>query len=77
MARLRRTLVVLALVGWTGTALSQLVVLRANTQRERIEWTERRNRFLLLSSLSTNALTAATLYRYARAVRRRGDSTVR
>ncbi|SFB85283.1 hypothetical protein SAMN05444422_102398 [Halobiforma haloterrestris] len=77
MVRFRRLLAVLAVVGWTGTALSQLVALRADTQRERIEWTERRNRFLLLSSLSTNALTVATLYRYARAVRRRGDSTVR
>lgn len=76
MVRLRRTLAVLALVGWTGTALSQLVAARANTRRERIEWTERRNLFLLLSSLSTNALTFASLYRYARAVRR-DDSTVR
>ncbi|SDR02279.1 hypothetical protein [Natronobacterium texcoconense] len=71
MADLRSVLAALAVVGWTGTAVSQLTVLRTTEERERIEWTERRNQFLLLSSLSTNALVFATAYRYAKALQTR------
>ncbi|EMA27465.1 hypothetical protein [Halobiforma nitratireducens] len=64
MDRLPRLLLVLAALGWLGTALSQLAAATATQQREQIEWTERRNQFLLLSSLSTNAVVFTTLYRY-------------
>lgn len=71
MSRLSRPLVALALGSWTATALSQLVAVLAAEERERIEWSERRNLFLLCSSLATNALVLTTAYRYAK--RRRSD----
>lgn len=69
MSRLGRILVALAFAAWSGTAVSQVVGGRASAQSERIEWTERRNLFLLCSSLSTNALAFHTLYRFLRARR--------
>ncbi|NKE35839.1 hypothetical protein GWG54_08395 [Natronococcus sp. JC468] len=70
MVRPRRLLPLLAALSWTATALAQLVVRTTTAERERIEWTERRNLFLLCSSLSTNALALATASRYARRFRR-------
>ena len=66
----RRVLAALAACSWTATALAHLVSRTASAESDRIEWGERRNLFLLCSSLSTNALAFATLYRYARRLRR-------
>ncbi|NGM68079.1 hypothetical protein G6M89_03465 [Natronolimnobius sp. AArcel1] len=68
MTQFRLTLAALALVGWTGTIVSQLVALLATSESERIEWTERRNLFLLCSSLATNTLVFTVV---CRAVQRR------
>ena len=66
MSGLRRALSVLAPLCWIATAASHLVALLTAEESERIEWTERRNLFLLCSSLSTNALALTSLYRYAK-----------
>ncbi|WP_293032353.1 hypothetical protein [Natronococcus sp.] len=67
-------LAVIASLAWTATALAQFVAWTATEENERIEWSERRNLFLLCSSLSTNALVFRTVYRYARSCRRsRGE----
>lgn len=71
MVRLRSVLAALACCGWTGTVASQLVALRTADETERIEWTERRNQFLLLSSLSTNVLVLSVAYRYLQNLRSR------
>jgi hypothetical protein len=70
MSGLRRTLLVLVPLCWLATALSHLVTLLAPERSERIEWAERRNLFLLCSSLSTNALAATSAYRYVQRRRR-------
>lgn len=66
MSGFRRTLLFLAPLCWTATLVSHLVSVLTPEESERIEWSERRNLFLLCSSLSTNALAFATAYRYAR-----------
>lgn len=66
MGRKRTALVVLAVVGWTGTLVSHLIARRAGNGKQ--SWEEHRNRFLLLSSLATNALVLSTLYRYGKNV---------
>ena len=70
MGRRRRTLALLALLAWIGTALSQLAASIATEERERIEWTQRRNQFLLCSSLATNALAFSTAYTFLKRFRR-------
>lgn len=70
MSRFSRPLVALAVVSWTATAVAQLVAVLAAEESERIEWSERRNLFLLCSSLATNALVLTTAYRYAKRWRR-------
>ena len=70
MGRRRRTLALLALLAWIGTALSQLAASIATEERERIEWTQRRNQFLLCSSLATNALAFSTAYALLKRFRR-------
>ena len=67
----RRLLVGLALIGWMGTLLSQVAVLLATDEETARGWEERRNRFLLLASLSTNTLVFTTLYSIATGLRRR------
>jgi hypothetical protein len=66
MSGLSRALFVLAPLCWLATAISHLVSLLNPEQSERIEWTERRNLFLLCSSLSTNALAVTVAYRYVK-----------
>jgi hypothetical protein len=66
MPRLRRTLSFVAPLCWTAALVSHCVSVLAAEESERIEWGERRNLFLLCSSLSTNALAAAAIYGYAR-----------
>lgn len=66
MPGLRRALLFLAPLCWTAALVSHLVSVLAAEESERIEWAERRNLFLLCSSLSTNALAFATGYRYAK-----------
>lgn len=69
MVRIRRVLTLAALCSWTATALAHLVATGARAESERIEWAERRNLFLLCSSLSTNALVFTTLYRRLQSLR--------
>ena len=66
MGRSRLALVILAVVGWGATIAAQLVAALTNTESERIEWTERRNLFLLVSSLATNTLALRAAYRLLR-----------
>ena len=66
MDRTRLGLALSALVGWTGTIAAQLVASRTGDEAERIEWTERRNLFLLVSSLATNTLALRAAYRFFR-----------
>lgn len=66
MSRKGRALIALALTGWIGSLLSHVIALRTDAADESRRWKGRRNLFLLLSSLSTNALVLATLYRYGK-----------
>lgn len=68
MSRKRRGLLVLAVIGWTGTLISQIIALRADDATEKQRWEDRRSQFLLLSSLSTNTLVWSTVYRYGKKV---------
>ena len=67
MGRSRLALVLLAVGSWGATVAAQLVAALTADEAERIEWTERRNLFLLLSSLATNALVLRAAYRFLRA----------
>jgi len=70
MVRIGRFLGVLALCGWFGAAVSQLSALRADDDEDASTWRDRRNRCLLVSSVATNSLTALTVYRVGRRLRR-------
>lgn len=70
MDRKRNALVVLACIGWTGTLLSHVIALHIDYADENQEWKERRNQFLLLSSLTTNTLVLSTVYRYGKRIRK-------
>ena len=70
-SRKRKVLTVLAVFGWTGTLLSHFIALRTDERGEKQGWAERRNRFLLLSSLTTNTFVLSTVYRYGKRIRER------
>lgn len=69
MGQKGKVLIVLAVIGWTGTLLSHFIAFRTDEIDEKREWEERRNRFLLLSSLTTNTLVLSTVYRYGKGIR--------
>lgn len=71
MSRKRTVLIVLAAIGWIGTLLSHLVALWTDEADEKRGWEGRRNRFLLLSSLTTNTLVLTTVYRYGKGLMER------
>lgn len=71
MSRKRKILIVLTVIGWTGTLLSHVIALRTDETDEKQGWEERRNQFLLLSSLTTNTLVLSTVYRYGMEIRER------
>ncbi|WP_049927751.1 hypothetical protein [Halopiger goleimassiliensis] len=71
MGRKRRLLAALAGAFWTATGFSHVVATSAGRQSDRIEWTERRNLFLLCASLATNALAFSVAYGYLRSALRR------
>lgn len=63
MGRFRPILALFALLTWGATLAAHLVTRLTASESERIEWTERRNLFALVSSLATNALVFATICR--------------
>ncbi|OVE85345.1 hypothetical protein [Natronolimnobius baerhuensis] len=63
MDRSRLALAALAVFAWCVTLASHLITRVTTTESERIEWTERRNLFLLVSSLATNTLVFTTICR--------------
>ena len=77
MNRKHGLLLGLALVGWTGTLLSHITAFRTEGPEGKGDWVERRDRFMLLASLSTNTLVLITLYRYGKGIseRRRGQAS--
>lgn len=66
MRRLSLTLVTFALTGWMIAGVAHVRSLRPSNEDERSRWTMRRNRCLLLSSISMNSFVVIVLYRYAR-----------
>ncbi|WP_331235171.1 hypothetical protein [Natronorarus salvus] len=70
MVRIGRSLALLALCGWIGAAVSQLSALRTDDDEDASTWRDRRNRFLLLSSVATNSLAVHAVYRVAKRIRR-------
>lgn len=75
MGRKRKLVVVLAVIGWTGTLLSHVIALRVDERERKEGWNERRNQFWLLSSLATNTLVLTTVYRHGRRIRKRRRRT--
>jgi hypothetical protein len=62
MVRIRHILAI-ALCGWFGAAVSQVVALAATDAETESTWRDRRNRCLLLSSVATNSAVLYTLSR--------------
>lgn len=73
MRRISLALLVLALGGWLGAIVSQVMAMRMEDEDEKSEWTVTRNQCLLLSSMSMNTLVLSTVYRYVRKIRRGSD----
>ncbi|ELY59950.1 hypothetical protein [Natronolimnohabitans innermongolicus] len=69
MVRVRRTLVGVALIGWSVALVSHLAALEASDEPTRTRWTNRRNRFLLVSSVAMNTTVGITAYRYGNRLR--------
>ncbi len=66
MRRWQLVLLLAALAGWAAALVTHLRRLWADDEETWTRLTERRNQFLLLSSVSMNTLVFSTLYRYAR-----------
>ena len=71
--RWRRILLLLALCGWLGASVSQLVSMRTSDEQTLERWTVRRNQFLLLSSLCANTLALSVASRYVKKFKQRAD----
>ena len=63
MRRLSIALLAIALTGWTVAGIAHVRGLSADGTDQRSTWEMRRNRWLLLSSISMNSLVLISLYR--------------
>ena len=70
MPRIRRVLVLLALLGWLGALVSQVRALVSNDEGAATTWRGRRNQFLLLSSIAMNTAVLSTVYLLVKKIRR-------
>jgi|GEM_PF-6377931 len=70
MRRTQRHLLAIAVLGWLGATVSQLLAFVSPDNTQASRWRIMRNRCLLISSICMNSLVLSVVYQYVRKIGR-------